>query len=458
MLINERKGDCMQLAIDAKSSNKVDRFRHIISCETVSNADPHKVNWAEFNRLHELLRIFYPTIFALFEETQVGEAGIQLRYRVKKPRRKPFLIMSHQDVVEPGDLAQWHENPFSASFHDGAVWGRGTTDCKHLLFAQLEAVEALLREGWRPDFDLYLSLGYSEEIYRADGQDGGRLLAENLRDTGVHIGCLIDEGGRIIKSDDGQVTAYVGLGEKAAVNFELVCNRAGGHSSKPGAGTALGQVARAAVALEEHPFPYRLTALVKSQLQALAQTLSGERARIYADPEKYWDELTALAKTDNELDAMLHTTFAVTMASGSTQPNVMPSRASIGVSCRILQGDTVASVMAYIRSIIPSSVEIIHISGLDPQPTATVASDEFRLLSAVVRNIYGQHTTIVPFLMLGATDSRYYAAAGVADHVFRFGGFLVDDRFGTPHAVNEHIPVDAIDSAQEFVTQILKAY
>lgn len=452
------KGDYMHIDVDQKTANKVDRFRHIISCETVSNADPSKVNWSEFERLQGLLRTFYPTIFELFKETKVGDAGLQLRYTVEKPRRKPFLIMSHQDVVEPGDLTQWHENPFSASFHDGAVWGRGTTDCKHLLFAQLEAVEALLRDGWRPDFDFYISLGYSEEIYRADGQDGGRLLAEYLRDTGVQIGCLVDEGGRIIKDESGHASAYVGLGEKAAVNFELVCNRAGGHSSKPGAGTALGQVARAAVALEEHPFPYRLTPLVKSQLQALAETLSGNRARIYADPENYWDELTALAKTDNELDAMLHTTFAVTMASGSTQPNVMPSRASVGVSCRILQGDTVASVTEYIRSIIPDSVEIIHISGLDPQPTSTVDSDEFQLLASVIRDIYGADTTVVPFLLLGATDSRYYAAAGVADQVFRFGGFFVDDRFGTPHAVNEHIPVDAIESAQEFVTRLLKAY
>ena len=193
------KGDYMHIDVDQKTANKVDRFRHIISCETVSNADPSKVNWSEFERLQGLLRTFYPTIFELFKETKVGDAGLQLRYTVEKPRRKPFLIMSHQDVVEPGDLTQWHENPFSASFHDGAVWGRGTTDCKHLLFAQLEAVEALLRDGWRPDFDFYISLGYSEEIYRADGQDGGRLLAEYLRDTGVQIGCLVDEGGRIIK-------------------------------------------------------------------------------------------------------------------------------------------------------------------------------------------------------------------------------------------------------------------
>lgn len=136
----------------------------------------------------------------------------------------------------------------------------------------------------------------------------------------------------------------------------------------------------------------------------------------------------------------------------------MPSRASVGVSCRILQGDTVASVTEYIRSIIPDSVEINHISGLDPQPTSTVDSDEFQLLASVIRDIYGADTTVVPFLLLGATDSRYYAAAGVADQVFRFGGFLVDERFGTPHAVNEHIPVDAIESAQEFVTRLLKAY
>lgn len=52
--------------------------------------------------------------------------------------------MSHQDVVEIGDRSQWSHDPFSGLLLDDSVYGRGTTDCKHLVLSELEALESLL--------------------------------------------------------------------------------------------------------------------------------------------------------------------------------------------------------------------------------------------------------------------------------------------------------------------------
>jgi len=441
---------------DVVTTAQLERFRQLIRCETVTNSDPAAVNWAAYEDLHRVFEQNYPTIYKEFTLTRIGEAGLQFHYKVSQPTAGPLLLMSHQDVVEPGDVEQWKEAPFSAEVKDNIVWGRGTTDCKHVVFAELEAVETLFASGWRPTYDLYISLGYSEEVYRQDGADGGRLLAENLAKQNITLGCLIDEGGSIVKTPTGDTAAYIGLGEKSAVNFELYCDTAGGHSSKPGKGTGLGQIGRAIVAIEDNPLPYRLTPLVKANLQASAPLQEGKKATIYSDPEGHWEELCALAQEDVELDAMLHTTFAVTMASGSAQPNVMPSHATIGISCRILQGDTVESIISYLESIIPETVKVRHLSGVDPQPTATVESDEFALLTKVLRHIYGEAIHVIPYLMLGATDSRYYKA--VAPNAFRFSGFFQDERWGKAHCVNERIPVDALASGIVYFTEVLKAY
>ena len=127
------------------------------------------------------------------------------------------------------------------------------------------------------------------------------------------------------------INGAVEITPKLALSFEYAHNNANpdnyayGHASKPGLGTALGAVAKAIVDIETHPYPYRLIPLAEAQLKAAAAVEDGDKKRIYQEPKKYWEELCALARQNPELDAMLHTTFAFTMAQASNQPNVLPS-------------------------------------------------------------------------------------------------------------------------------------
>lgn len=142
-----------------------DHLSQMIQMKTVSNSDVNKVDWSEFEKLHKLFETLYPHVYDVMEVDRVGQAGLQFHYHPKKTAKKPLLLMSHQDVVEIGDRSQWSHDPFSGLLLDGSVYGRGTTDCKHLVLSELEALESLFAEGFRPDYDLYLSLGYSEEVY-----------------------------------------------------------------------------------------------------------------------------------------------------------------------------------------------------------------------------------------------------------------------------------------------------
>ena len=77
------------------------------------------------------------------------------------------------------------------------------------------------------------------------------------------------------------------------------------------------------------------------------------------------------------MDALLHTTFAVTMAEGSSQANVLPSHAEAVLSVRILQGDTVESVRKYLESIMPGGVKVKAAYAENPHPAGDVKGTYF---------------------------------------------------------------------------------
>ena len=58
-----------------------------------------------------------------------------------------LMFMSHTDVVPIEEEEKWRFPPFSATVADGRVYGRGSSDCKGLLTAQLFAMRLLRRSG-----------------------------------------------------------------------------------------------------------------------------------------------------------------------------------------------------------------------------------------------------------------------------------------------------------------------
>ena len=177
---------------------------------------------------------------------------------------------------------------------------------------------------------------------------------------------------------------------------------------------------------------------------------------MYRHPGKHFKKLKKLAAKDRTLDAMLHTTFAVTMAEGSAQANVLPSHAEATMSVRILQGDTVESVKKYLESIIPEGVLVKVPFAENPKRAGSTDSDVYELLCDTIHEVYGEKTAIVPKLMLGASDSRNYAEVSPA--VFRFSGRVKTPKWGEAHQVDERMPVDKLYMPVDFFKTFLGNY
>lgn len=435
----------------------VKHLQGMVQIPTLSSSDPEKVDFSKFDEFHAYLEKTYPLIHQKMEKKVIGRANLLFKWTGRKSDKLPVLLMAHQDVVPEGDHAKWIHPPYSGEIADGCIWGRGSTDCKCVILGEMEAVEELLEEGFEPDFDIYLAFAQNEEVMVPD--KGAQATVEYLKSQGVQLGCVFDEGTGVASGASMGYDGYVcrvELGEKAFHDYEIYKECAGGHSMEPGQGTALGSVARAIAAIEANPLPYRLTDTVENQLIALSKCMTGEEAEIYGNPRANWEKLTALAKKDKKLDSLLHTTCAVTMASGSAQSNILPERASAIMNCRVLEGDTADSLLAHFRSVIPEDVSVRLVFGMDPEPASPISGRPYQLIEEIAKAAYGEKVLMVPGLLAGGTDSRFYPP--ICENVFRHSGFLRDERWGAAHQVNEKIPCDALETGVKFYRELLLRY
>lgn len=72
-------------------------------------------------------------------------------------------ILSHVDVVPPGDLSAWNSDPFCLTERDGFLQGRGVADDKGPLLSCLYGMYALKELGFVPKKKIRVIIGTNEE-------------------------------------------------------------------------------------------------------------------------------------------------------------------------------------------------------------------------------------------------------------------------------------------------------
>ena len=90
---------------------------------------------------------------------------------------RSMMLNAHLDHVDPGDPSRWPHPPYQGFVGDGFIWGRGASDVKGALAAQVCALGALQQAGLRPSGDCYFAGVVMEEI----GGLGTRKLLETVR-------------------------------------------------------------------------------------------------------------------------------------------------------------------------------------------------------------------------------------------------------------------------------------
>jgi succinyl-diaminopimelate desuccinylase len=96
-----------------------------------------------------------------------------------RDRTRTLWLMSHLDIVPPGDLSAWRSDPYTLHVEDGRLVGRGVEDNHQAIVASILVARAFLELGSTPSVDLALLFCADEETGSAYG---ARFLAREHAD------------------------------------------------------------------------------------------------------------------------------------------------------------------------------------------------------------------------------------------------------------------------------------
>ena len=153
--------------------------------------------------------------------------------------------------------------------------------------------------------------------------------------------------------------------------------------------------------------------------------------------------------------AMVRTTMAPTMLSGSGASNVLAARATAVVNCRIAPGDSVADVVAHFKKVINNDdVKVEVIMGYEPSKISSIDSEGYEAVYKTAAEMFGDFV-LTPYLMVAATDSRRYGE--IADNVYLFQPTRsVMEDLATIHAAGERISIQSLAEGAEFFARLVK--
>lgn len=80
-----------------------------------------------------------------------------------KHNKKTIWIMTHMDIVPPGELSLWTQDPYKAWIENGKIFGRGVEDNQQEMIASLFAIKAFKEEKITPNCNVGIVLVSDEE-------------------------------------------------------------------------------------------------------------------------------------------------------------------------------------------------------------------------------------------------------------------------------------------------------
>lgn len=427
-----------------------EKLSAMVRCETVSVkgvSEPEK-----FRKFHQVMRELYPTVFEACEVMDL-DGNLLLRWKGESDAA-PIMLMSHMDVVPAG--GGWSHAPFGGEISDGKVWGRGTADTKASVMAFYQAVEDLLVEGYIPPVDVYLCSGCTEEI----GGDGASKVVAWLKEHGVHLSMLCDEGGAIITNPIGGVKgnfAMVGVFEKGTGDLKFTARSRGGHASAPPRNTPIVRLAKFVACVEKKtPMRVKFSREVEQMFARLAPYASFGLRLVLGNLWLFRPLLKkVLPLISPQAAAMLQTTIAFTMQKGSEGYNVIPQEAYVTANLRFIPHQKAEESIGVLRNLAAKfGLDTEVVAANDPSPQLDLEGRAYRLTEKAIADAF-PGLPVSPYVVTGATDCRFYN--DVCDNCVRFAPVIYGpEQMKGMHGIDENIETACLPGAVEYYKAIIR--
>jgi len=379
-------------------------------------------------------------------EPQPGRASLVARIEGSDPDAPTLMLMGHTDVV-PVNYDTWTREPFSGDLDGGMVWGRGAVDMLNLTATQAVAFRRLADSGFTPRGTLiYLAVADEEAL----GTWGARWLVDHEWDAVATDYVLTESGGFQMPSPGGPRLPVM-VAEKGTFWSKLHVRGTPGHGSQPfNTDNALVTAAEVIRRLDEYRPQANIGEVWRRHVEMM--DYPAELRDAFLDPDAVRDFCESLPLGMGRLvHACTHTTIAPTIAHGGTKTNVIPDHVELEVDIRTLPGQSGDDIRALLRDALGDLADAVEIESNEDLSTASpIDTPLWDALSTVTSRLV-KGSALVPFLMVGGTDNRFFRRAGAVGYGFGlFSERLGFEDYATMfHGNDERVDVESLALSEQ---------
>ncbi len=375
-------------------------------------------------------------------EVSPGRTSLIARYPGTDPDAPAVCLMGHTDVV-PVSPDGWSRDPFGGELVDGEVWGRGAVDMLNLTSSMAVAFRHVIRSGKRYPGDIIYFAVADEE---AGGAHGAEVLIKQQWDVLKCEYVLTEYGGIPIESANGR-TVLITTSEKGIGQRRLTIAGEPGHGSMPfGTDNALVTASEVVRRITAYNPKANIDADFTARVKAMGFAPDVEAGLL--DHGRITETLQQMEpRMARNLHACSHTTFSPNVIHGGVKTNVIPDKVILEVDIRTLPGETNAEVEAHMAAALgdlASRVTYDEIAN-DPSTKSPAYTPLWDALSGAVNAAYPE-TTLLPSMVTGGTDARFFRERGV----IAYGAGLLspkvslEDFFTRFHGHDERIDTESL--------------
>jgi acetylornithine deacetylase/succinyl-diaminopimelate desuccinylase-like protein len=371
-------------------------------------------------------------------ETVPGRASVVARLKGDGSKR-PLLFMGHEDVV-PVDRSRWTVDPFGAIERDGMMYGRGASDDKAMVAANLEVLLQLKRLEIPLARDVIFLSEASEEMSSPAG------MATVLERYWNKIDCefALNEGGSSLVENGKIKYMAVATSEKLPRGAKLEAAGSSGHGSVPRVDNAVVHLAAAVAKAGTWETPSRLNETTREFFERLATISPPEEAAWYRDVlNPAVEEKLKVRKP--QYYSMLRTSVVPTMLNAGIKENVIPPSAEATLDIRALPDEDLPKFRGMLASVINDpQVKVLAEDTTFSMPAAPVSrlhTEMFDALEQAQKEVAPDAITL-PVMTTGATDSSFLRTKGV--QAYGIGVPKTEEESRTVHGNDERIEVEQL--------------
>lgn len=427
------------------------RLQKMIECATVSKKEGHDDR--EFEKLRGVMCELFPLIHASAEKMTFSDDC--WLYKISgRDKAHCIVLMSHHDVVPA--VGQWTHPAFSGEIADGRIWGRGCVDTKTPLFAEFEAVEQLLKEGFQFPCNVYLASSHNEE-YTGDGMPKTK---EYFKSNNICPDFVLDEGGAVIDAPLSGISckcAMLAVHEKGRHTLELCAKKELEHTGLlANHDTPSLLMARFMMKIEsEKLFERSFSPPVLAMFKELSPYMRYPLRFIFANVGFFAPLLKNLIpKLNRQAGSMLGTTYTFTDL--ETDKVAGDCRAKMFLRC--IDDKDLEKEIAAIKKLAGQfgiSVENAK-SGNEFHKAANLNSSGYKYVKSCVEKCF-TYAACAPFILPAGSDARQFC--DICDAVIRFAPIDIDDKqLKSVHGADENISIAALPKAVEFYKLVISEY